>query len=1021
MWKLLWRAANSGIFLLVFLGPFLLCSSHSTLSADLFYSHGQSELLLYSKNTGPLHSTPGFGGRSLPDYDVSLDWYSVDTQHFTVIYPKKLRNLALLAAEEAEGVYSKMADWTAYHPSERIPIILTDRSDHANGFVSMGAGGLYITLHSVHPYHSLTSGLDAYKNWYRNLLVHELSHYFHLDQAEGLPAFFRDIFGNIFHPNALTPSFYVEGFATYSETVNEAGRGRGDSPLTDMYVRTAAQNNDLFSLDRASSNAEIWPYWQSKYLFGVSFIHYLTEKYGESKLMDLNRKTSGYPPFCWGIAYNDIYENKPEHHWKQWMQASRAAGENTVKDISRNKTTPTSPLTGAAGHIYSIRFSHSGELLAYSVNRMEQLGGLYLYDFGKKSERCIKKGLYPRNLTFSKDDKTIYYIRDDYRKNVYIEKNIYVLDLKTEKEKKVTKTGNIQGFVYLHEKSMFLACYSTPGGPELALFDSNGNRLPFPAGKNIKNTFQVLESPDLSPDGTQVVFSGKDKNGNRGLYLLDIRAVLKGNCSPVYLAHYLFNTYCPEWVNNSEILFVGDYNGVYNLYYMNLNSWNVKRLTNVVTGVFHPAAGSEGRVAVSEYTHRGYRVSVFHASQFQSFDIPPDEGSEHIKNRVYTGSNAYNLPPDDGSLHTNITSSGVKSRQDSTEKRNQTIQDQPTTITASKKYTPGRWLLPGFWLPVAVAEGIDLGVGFYTAGEDLLAKHSYSAAVMYDLFDRRVESSFSYRYNFTRFSTFGKLFLAQPRVGTEQSDAAFYPGITLPVLKQKARFALTAGLIAEQGFAGPSLSLYLDTSKSPVDWIGPQKGLAIENRFYYNLSGGSFLIQKAGLSLFQRVFKKVLFRLSFNNMAVLKGTRRVISGGSTGYLYLPLEGLHTHGYPDPVAGNLAAGLLPSVSFRVADVQKGCGSFPLFFKDAVLSFFSDHSMVFSNAGSSSETQEFVITGKQDFLDDPLGHIRTSVGSEVSLNFKAGYRLPFSFVMGYVYAVSPTGQSGLYLGTRVNVSF
>lgn len=128
----------------------------------------------------------------IPEQDLSLRWFVKESEHFRIIFPIHLRQTAEFINREAEDVYTRLSAWTNYTPEGKIDIVVTDINDFANGYVTLGPGGLYVTVYTVYPYGAANTGMDAYKNWYRNLLIHELSHFFHLDIVRGGPAFMKN-------------------------------------------------------------------------------------------------------------------------------------------------------------------------------------------------------------------------------------------------------------------------------------------------------------------------------------------------------------------------------------------------------------------------------------------------------------------------------------------------------------------------------------------------------------------------------------------------------------------------------------------------------------------------------------------------------------------------------------------------------------------------------------------------------------------------------------------------------------
>src|SRR5262249_59805066 len=72
--------------------------------------------------------------------------------------------------------------------------------------------------------------LQTYDSWERLVIVHELTHVFHLDRSRGLWKTLQSVFGRApgLFPNQYQPSCVTEGLPTYSAPRFTAG-GRADS------------------------------------------------------------------------------------------------------------------------------------------------------------------------------------------------------------------------------------------------------------------------------------------------------------------------------------------------------------------------------------------------------------------------------------------------------------------------------------------------------------------------------------------------------------------------------------------------------------------------------------------------------------------------------------------------------------------------------------------------------------------------------------------------------------------------
>jgi hypothetical protein len=906
---------------------------------------------------------------SWPEQDLRLVWMSAESAHFCILFPLQLERFAASLLAEAETIYDVLGEWTGYFPKRKVGILVTDNSDFANGFVKRGSKGLFITIQAVLPYLSSSSGYDAWRNWYRSLLIHELAHIFHLDIAHGGPEVLRKIFGNVIYPNSCTPPLYIEGFATYAETVLDSGYGRMSSPMTRMHVRASRLEGNFPTLDRAANSTPIWPAGHTPYLFGVSFLEYLSSRYGEECILRFNQKSGSYPMYMWGIPFKRIYGKRMGVLWDEWRSSldlshSDAGGENDGPTVN-----PFEPMGAFKGTLYSVSIDPAGRRIAYSGHPDDSLGGLYLYDLTREKNICLRKGLYAHELTFSRDGTKLYYISHEIFSNVYVKKNVYVFDLNRKKERRLTDKGNVQSFLLLENEQQLLVCVGSPFGTRLYLTDITG-RDEFIQNLLTNAPVPVLEEPSRSPDGQTIAFSYKDGEGKRGICVVSLEKLLKGKPQFCVVSDPSWNAYSPVWLNCEELLCVSDHKGSYDLYSINVCSGNVTRLTEVNNGVFEPDLSEGGTLVLKEYTSEGYRASSASLERLSgiAFERGIDFGT--------------------------IEQDGVVSKA------------QVQEISKAQRYKPGRWLMPGYWLPFAVKPDGNPGFGVFTSAHDPLKRHVYRTALLYDAGEDTIDSFFDYTYN-TAFLSYFFLFSASQDPFAESFDPAFalHPGISYLLRKRGFQIQTDLGVIGEAGYGGIDVSFTWNTLKGGAGWIGPERGCYFSHGTYYNLSRGDrFAIIDDYFSQYFRPFGISMLNVELRGKGGIG--REVVSGSSVEYVYLPLNGLYTLGFPRMISGTYVFDVKFTVGFPLLRIERGIGAFPLFFRGMSIRLFSENGFIFPD----EEGSEFSVR-------DP----RSSIGSELNWDFLAGYEFPLSFQLGYVRALSEGGRNGLYATFKANVLF
>jgi hypothetical protein len=208
--------------------------------------------------------------------DPSGNWRTLHTQHFRIHFRPAYRARAQLVANEAERAYVLLA--TELHPPRGIvDLTISDDADYANGVTTTYPSNR-ITIFLTPPV--TDPGLQNYDSWERLVVVHELTHVFHLDRTRGFWRTLQSIFGRApgLFPNQYQPSWVIEGLATYYES-RFTGGGRADGTF----------HRELVAADAAYGRARSpwdalyftrWPDGLAPYAYGSRFWDYLAHAAG---------------------------------------------------------------------------------------------------------------------------------------------------------------------------------------------------------------------------------------------------------------------------------------------------------------------------------------------------------------------------------------------------------------------------------------------------------------------------------------------------------------------------------------------------------------------------------------------------------------------------------------------------------------------------------------------------------------------------------------------------------------------
>jgi hypothetical protein len=226
-------------------------------------------MLLVLLTLNVLSSQMAFGIPVAWDMEKEGPWVTQESEHFVITYPSKNAALAKKSLNIAERVHIELLPFFGGSPKEKTQMVLVDDFDVSNGWATFFPFA-QIRLYSTPP--DSVTGLEESDDWLHTLIRHEYVHILHMEMADETPEFLRNIFGRmlVLFPHAITPSFMLEGLATYLETNEELKYGRLQSAYYAMQMRVEVASGELKTLSDVSAPLREWPLGM-QYLYGSYF------------------------------------------------------------------------------------------------------------------------------------------------------------------------------------------------------------------------------------------------------------------------------------------------------------------------------------------------------------------------------------------------------------------------------------------------------------------------------------------------------------------------------------------------------------------------------------------------------------------------------------------------------------------------------------------------------------------------------------------------------------------------------
>lgn len=694
-------------------------------------------------------------------YDPCLDWQVLESPHFSIYFSMAQNNEQLVqqVADIAEETYhqinAQLGSPDKHHHLQKIAIIIEDFSDYALGFAS-----------SL-PHRTIRISLTAptaksfdmkFISWLKMVIAHEYTHIAHFEMTSGFTTALRALFGQILTPNALQPIWSIEGLAVYNETKFTTG-GRGIDTRYDMYLRMAALENQFNTLDQIKGYyLTTWPDGTAPYIYGQSLINYIANKYGKEKVIAMSEIFCEYPYLGFNHAIKKAIGLNLEELYQSWKDNLKEKYQLQAQQIlSQKELAPSRQLTKYNYWVdYPSWISTPGEdKIAVRVSTPHSYPSIQIIDplspslslaprSTKNQNQPPIKRVYGSGSSYdinTDGSKIIYSKLGDYEQ-FYRFYDLYLFDLKTEKETRLSKglRARDPNWSPDPENPQIATIINQSGTNNLALINLHSSNTSI---NKIQHTYKPITNEDIiyltdfrddtqlyqpswSPDGSMIALSAW-RQGYQDIYILNLDLNNIGNSilQPVFCDKYIDLSPC--WSPDGKYLFfASDRTGIYNIFAYSLPDKKLYQITNVLGGAFQPAISPDGsQLAFISYHATGYELHLMEIN----FDKWTEIEDIELQN--------------------------IATRQDSTlPAQEQVYQSNSLKNSSKNNYTvhPYNSLTslwpPTYWIPAAQLTNNDLGIGFSTELKDMLGFHSLPLTITYGLLNNNLNYNFDY-YNYS--------------------------------------------------------------------------------------------------------------------------------------------------------------------------------------------------------------------------------------------------------------------------------
>ncbi len=498
-------------------------------------------------------------GRNKVQYS-DFEWNILQTEHFQIYYYKEARELAEIGANYAEESYTILQQKFNHSLGDTVPIIFYSSPLHFKqtnttpGFIPDGVGGFFefIKGRVVIPF-------EGSLFQFKHVIRHELTHVFMTSKISNINRLHRK------STDISPPLWFTEGLA-------ELFSAKWDTQA-EMVLKDAVLSGYIAGLD----NWERFYGTYFMYKLGQNVLEYISEKYGEDKILQLvenfwiDENFSNVMKATIGKDYAQFDDEYLYHLEKKYFPQLKDydSPSKISKDLYSESFAHKPAYTDFNGkkEIYFIG-NKTGFTSIYKLN-LKSNSQPELVVEGEASDEFEQFHFFRTGLDVSKSGKLAFVTQKGNSDAIHI------LDIKTGE---LISDYSFKDLVSIgspswssDDKYIVFSASDFSGSTDLYILELATDKL-----RRLTNDYYDDRDPDISPDGKYIVFSSdRTTFGNESSYNLFLFNLTTGNIDYITIGKQA--DYSPHFsADGSKIIFTSTADGPQNIWMINLKN----RLTN---------------------------------------------------------------------------------------------------------------------------------------------------------------------------------------------------------------------------------------------------------------------------------------------------------------------------------------------------------------------------------------------------------------------------------------------------------
>ncbi|MEM8486005.1 MAG: hypothetical protein AAF564_10680 [Bacteroidota bacterium] len=533
---------------------------------------------------------------------LGVSYEVLKSDHFEIIFEAGFQAEAEAALRVLQKHVDPARELLAHHGSLYMPVVLNGFNDQSNGYVTPLPFKQEVEI----PYLKGRSLSPVHTSWMDTVLPHELVHAVHanVQRGFGVGALLRPFAPDIVRAfNLFIPQGISEGLAVHYESRHQEGAGRLNHAFFTMRFRAAMASAKPWSMAQLVEMPAYTRPFDRFYLGGAHLVEYLAAQDSLAffeRSSDLNYRI---PFLGYGIGLWYGARQWPPKVYKAFVEEMAAREAERVAKLG----TVTMPrvLAAAKGTTYRRPKWIDENTLVVFGSGYNKRSGFYIHNVATGAQHHLLTTLPTSDFVYnlSADRSALLYAHYKVDPLIAIKRtsDLYKVDLASGRQRRFTD-GMRLGAPAPGNADEIWALQTAGQVNTLVQVDGQGGVQTL-AGDDRVRIQEVAQGPVWVAGVLNVA-------GTQGLYKLETG----GNgvaASP--LVH--FNDaaiYDVSWSEDGQyLLFTADPGGISNVFVFNIETGDVRQVTNALYGALEPALSPDGQsLAYINYTHEQFELAL---------------------------------------------------------------------------------------------------------------------------------------------------------------------------------------------------------------------------------------------------------------------------------------------------------------------------------------------------------------------------------------------------------------------------